>query len=54
MTVQGFGACMLVAMMRRDRVADLDTSWLLHGPSEPESEPEAEAELPPVLRWAAE
>jgi len=32
MTILGAGADTLVALMRRDRVRDLDTSWLLFGP----------------------
>ena len=53
MTVLGTGADYLVALMRRDRVRDLDTSWLLFGPDgEPVTEEEAEPAL--FLRLAAE
>ena len=52
MTVQGIGACMLLTMMRRERLEDLDTSWILHGPEEPPPDPAAE--LPVAWRYAAE
>jgi len=53
MTVLGTGADYLVALMRRDRVRDLDTSWLLFGPEgEAGAEEEAEADL--GFRFAAE
>lgn len=43
---------MLLSFMRLERHADLDSSWMLHGPVF--EEPESEVDLPPVLRWAAE
>lgn len=51
MVMQTFGASLLVRLMRQERMAELDTSWLLHGPQAAPAEPE---EVEPPFRWAAE
>jgi hypothetical protein len=58
MIIHGLGACSLARFLREERLGDLDTSWLLHGPSgEVEAEriePEPEPEPIPIWRYAAE
>lgn len=47
MVFQAIGACALMRMMRADR-RDVDTVWLLFGPTDPEVV-EDEAQEPPFL-----
>lgn len=51
MVMQALGVETLVRLMRLERAAEADTSWLLHGPAEAPAERE---EDPPVWRFAAE
>ena len=56
MVLQGLGARMLTRLMRMERAADCDSSWMLHGPAEEpafseHAEPGDEA---PPFRYAAE
>lgn len=56
MTVRSIGAGRLAALMRAERIRDLDMSWLLFGPADDlaEETPEAEPEIPYAWRFAAE
>lgn len=55
MIVHGVGACGLARFLREERLGDLDTSWLLHGPADEvaaeRDEPAAEAEFDPIPAW---
>ncbi len=50
MTVQFTGVSLLTALMRAERRRDLDTSWLLFGPTD---EAEAEPEPQPAAKKSA-
>jgi hypothetical protein len=55
MTVHGIGACMLLSLMRLERRAELDSSWLIFGPvGEEEAASAPEEALAPAWRYAAE
>lgn len=55
MTVRSIGAGTLTALMRAERIRDLDSSWLLFGPSDEVVDvAEEEPEIPFAWRFAAE
>ncbi len=54
MLFQVIGACRLTALMRAERLRELDTSWLLFGPEGEGAAAEPEAKAPPAWRYAAE
>jgi len=60
MIVQGLGACRMMQLLRGERARDLDSSWLLHGPTEEPAEladqlvAANEEEPIPAWRYAAE
>jgi hypothetical protein len=53
MMIQAVGASLLLRLMRQERAAELDSSWLLYGPQVEPLE-EVGHEHPPELKWAAE
>lgn len=51
MVLRGVGACLITRLLRAERDEQVESDWLLHGPTDPEVvEPEAEA--PPLLMAA--
>lgn len=53
MILHGLGPCLIARMIRAERERDLETDWLLHGPTDP-AVVEDERREAIVIRLAAE
>jgi len=51
MVLRGVGACLITRLLRAERDDEVESDWLLHGPTDPEVV-EVEAEAPPLLMAA--
>ncbi len=48
MILHGLGACLITRLMRAEREGEIESDWLLHGPTEPEV---VAAEEPAGVVW---
>lgn len=51
MVLQSIGACMLARLMRQERDREMESDWLLFGPTEPDVVAEAAAANDDAPAW---